>query len=307
MARLENPRDLEPWEPRDPTYPGQTPGTGVTPPPTGGSNPSTGGSSIPSWAWALDTDGSGWRPLEGGYWVHNGTSRVYSPTGTFVNTLSAYLNSVGSGGTGQPTESNDNIYDRFVRKDGFWYDPLKDQYYDEQYQKMDKPVIGWPGEDTPPDPFGDSGKDEDGNVAPPAQPDVQITDTDYIGLPPPTGGPGGGNGGNPMPGMPTTGVRDVPQHLAVNRASGTPVGQREAFKPWGKPLGYLSQALRYGGSPELKKQGGYQHWDQPGIEWDNGVLKWGDKTWDALNGGWISPGSSQQTATAQAAALRGTS
>lgn len=81
----------------------------------------------------------------------------------------------------------------------------------------------------------------------------------FIGLPPPTGSSTGGGGGmaNPMPGMPTAGVRGVPPHLAVSRASGTPVGQQEAFKPWGQPLGYLSQALRYGGTPSLSQQGGY--------------------------------------------------
>ena len=266
-------RDLEPFDPGTGPgsgtggggqggFPSIPPGGGGQPPPTDGSNTPTGGNSGPSpwpaWAMAIDSNVQGWRTLDNGNLLHKATNKVYSGSGTFIASLADYLNgereATGTNPVGPPDGANPG---------DLWTDPDTGntwKYYTN---------LGWmnttedpknPNETGPTTPGGLGGNTGvpdpgDGLIpgAPGGQPPPQV---DYIGLPPPTGGTGGGGMANPMPGMPTTGVRGVPPHLAVSRQDGTPVGQREAFKPWGDELGYLSQALRYGGQPTLYEQGG---------------------------------------------------
>lgn len=262
-------RDLEPFNPDLGGPGGVQPGTGGTPPPpTGGSTQPTGGTSgsspWPAWAMAIDSNVQGWRTLDGGHLLHKATNRVYSPTGGFVASLSDYLAGVrddtGMNPDGPPSNGTPG---------STWTDPETGEeweYYLNLGWMKNTPDPKNPNElpDTVPGGLGgNTGGNDPGDGPIPGGPGGGPGPTvDYIGLPPPTGS-SGGNGGiaNPMPEMPGMGVSPNSPYLGLSRGSGLPVGQREAFKPWGQPLGYLSQALRYGGAPQQFQMGGYEGMD----------------------------------------------
>lgn len=275
---LRETRELEPF---DPTYrdtiglpPAGSGGNTTTP--TGGSVfPSSGSFPFPDWAKSIDSSALNWRTLEDGNLLNKRTNKVYAPSGSFISSLSDYLagerDDSGMNPDGPP--SSGTVGQK-------WTDPDSGEVW-QYYQNL-----GWMKNTADPkNPNTIPGADEldqggytgnpnpsDGPIPnqgsggfPPIQmsPNWDPASGNWIGLPPPTGSSGGGGQGpaNPMPGMPTTGVARNSPYIGLSRASGTPVSQREAFKPWGSPLGYLSQALRYGGTPEQYLMGGYEGMD----------------------------------------------
>lgn len=189
-----------------------------------------------------------------------------------------------SGGSGFPSEGDRSPdYPNLVWKQGFWYDAKNDQYYDTSYQKIKgNPTISKPG---PVDegPFGPPGTlpsnapdPGDGPVADgnawlngydPYWKDHYPDATDYnqtskgnpniyINSPGMPGGSGGGGGlANPMPQMPGVTTKGVSPYQSWSQQSRRPAGQ-EAFKPYGNTMSYMSEALRYGGVPNLGLSGG---------------------------------------------------
>ena len=249
------------WNPGDPFPSGPGPGGSGAPPPTGGSPPPTDGtvSPWPAWATAIDPGLRAWRTLDNGELLHKSTDRVYSSTGTFLATLQDYLAGIrdeapqdpngppAGGTTGQrwtdPATGDEWQYYEYLG----WMKNTEDPKNPNELGPVEEGGFGPPGTLPPGSP--DPG---DGPITRPRAPRV----TDYIGLPPPTN-PGGTGPRNTMPDMPINGMAGTQPYLDISSASGTPVGPPEAFKPYGSPQGYLSQALRYGGPPSQTQQGGY--------------------------------------------------
>ena len=224
----------------------------------------------PWWAMEIDADPQAWEQIGNGTMLHRSTGKIYDQAGQFLD--STYDDYIAENPWSPPPvyDEGDASPDHpgLVRRNGFWYDPSNGQYYTDDYQKRSDPnVMPPPGV---PGPYGASpGAWGPPGTLPPGSPDPGDGPvygpsrpprvTDYIGIPPPSNPGGGGSSGNPMPGMPTQGVASNPAYLNLSRSpTGQPVGAPEAFKPWGQPMGHLSQALRYGGPPQLTQAGGFE-------------------------------------------------
>ena len=265
MKRFE---DEFPDYPDIPPTGGTSPGSG-TPPPDDG--PGYGGiSNDPSWPWpawakAIDSNPQAWRTVDGGNIYHKSTDKVYSQTGSFISNMADFLSGLRPPDTYRPPNGKpgDKWTDPATKKVWQYYANLGWMETTGDPKNPSKPGPTTPGPYGPPGTMPPGSPDPgDGPVGPP--PDIQISPNwdpasgNWVGLPPPTnpGQNAGGSQGNLMPKMPGMGVQATQPYIGLSRQDGRPTGPREAFKPWGEPLGYLSQALRYGGTPDQYQMGG---------------------------------------------------
>lgn len=166
---------------------------------------------------------------------------------------------------GSPVEE----YPGLIWKGGLWFDPSNSQYYDPYSGNKISP-------DRIPAPVvtDDNGGERQGGVyrpapdpgdGPVADPNAWLNGQDpywytqrepigpntYINNPGAPSGSGSGQLANPMPQMPQIGTQGVSPSQSWSRQA-RPGGQ-DTFRPWGQPISYMSQALRYGGPPNISE------------------------------------------------------
>lgn len=190
-------------------------------------------------------------------------------------------NSTSTGGTIPPATQPVSPYPGLVYRSGFWYDAARDQWYDQNFQKLSgDPTRSTPGPffpgttypvkvdaglgGTPVFPGTDPG---DGPIpgvtnAPrnntiPSMPTSGPGSVSYLGAANPWAQQAPHQLANPMPGRPQIGTAPMQAYQSWALRQGQSQGAGEPFTPWGFPVGQVSQIRGYGGSPSVSSQGGY--------------------------------------------------